>query len=227
MVVAPELRDNALANRVFPTRAVGYLAAYHGVTQFLDIGTGIPTRPSVYETADAGSPWQDAVKVAYVDNDPVVAAHATAMLAVEDMAGTVLADLRALELVIRWGQGIPRLHRAGGAAPVRRPAFRPGGQPGVSERPGLSGPRAAGPRAATRTGGVSGSAYWQVSGKTYLRWTCGGPRRESSPPPGRQADALYTRSYWTLSRLRSVATRSRWSLCAARTSSLCARDAPT
>jgi hypothetical protein len=51
LAVAPKVRAIARANRAFLRRAVTYLAKEKGVTQFLDIGTGIPTSPNVHETA--------------------------------------------------------------------------------------------------------------------------------------------------------------------------------
>jgi len=64
-------------NRRFMTRAVRYLATETGIRQFLDIGTGIPTPPNVHETAQTIDP---AARVVYVDNDPIVLAHARALM---------------------------------------------------------------------------------------------------------------------------------------------------
>jgi hypothetical protein len=58
-------------------RAVRYLAAEAGIRQFLDIGTGIPTSPNVHEVAQSAAP---ASRIAYADNDPVVLAHARALM---------------------------------------------------------------------------------------------------------------------------------------------------
>jgi SAM-dependent methyltransferase len=74
-------------NRAFLARAVRYLAGQAGITQFLDIGTGLPTRGHVHEIAQAANPG---ARVAYVDNDPVVIAHAHALL-----AGTATAVIEA------------------------------------------------------------------------------------------------------------------------------------
>ncbi|MGX6601714.1 SAM-dependent methyltransferase [Micromonosporaceae bacterium Da 78-11] len=65
------------ANRTFMLRATRYLAAQAGIRQFLDIGTGIPTRPNLHEVAQHIAP--DA-RVVYVDNDPLVLVHARALL---------------------------------------------------------------------------------------------------------------------------------------------------
>jgi hypothetical protein len=89
----PNMRAMAAANRAFLGRAVRYLVEQAGVRQFLDIGTGIPTSPNVHEVAQAVAP--DA-RVVYVDNDPIVLAHARALLTSQDAGETafVLADLR-------------------------------------------------------------------------------------------------------------------------------------
>jgi O-methyltransferase involved in polyketide biosynthesis len=76
-------------NRAFVGRAVTW-AAGQGIGQFLDLGAGLPTRPAVHETARAVNP--DA-RVCYVDNDPVVARHAQALLAGPDGIAAVQADL--------------------------------------------------------------------------------------------------------------------------------------
>jgi S-adenosyl methyltransferase len=65
-------------NRAFLRRAVRYLAADAGISQFLDIGTGLPTQDNVHEIAQAVNP--DA-RIVYADNDPVVVSHARAVLA--------------------------------------------------------------------------------------------------------------------------------------------------
>src|SRR6202012_1424880 len=58
-------------------RAVPHLAAEAGIRQFLDIGTGMPTAGNTHEVAQAAAP---ACRIVYVDNDPVVLAHARALL---------------------------------------------------------------------------------------------------------------------------------------------------
>ncbi|MGW0661021.1 SAM-dependent methyltransferase [Streptodolium elevatio] len=73
---APEARLVVQAGRQFLRRAVRF-AAERGMTQFLDIGTGLPTEGSVHEVAQAIRPE---TRVAYVDNDPVVLAHARALM---------------------------------------------------------------------------------------------------------------------------------------------------
>lgn len=66
----------ARANRRFMHRSTRYLAA-RGHTQFLDVGTGIPTSPNLHEIAQQINP---AARVVYTDNDPIVLAHAAALL---------------------------------------------------------------------------------------------------------------------------------------------------
>jgi hypothetical protein len=72
----PSMREMAKENRCFVTRSTHFLTA-QGVSQFLDIGTGIPTSPNLHETAQEVDPN---ARVVYVDNDPVVLAHARALM---------------------------------------------------------------------------------------------------------------------------------------------------
>jgi hypothetical protein len=85
------VRGTVLQNRQFLGRAVRYLAAEQGIRQFLDIGAGLPTMNSVHEVAQAVAPDS---RVVYVDNDPVVLAHARNML--HGLPGTAITnhDLR-------------------------------------------------------------------------------------------------------------------------------------
>ncbi len=95
-VAAPEVRIGLRANRAFLRRAVRYVVG-SGVRQILDIGTGLPTSPNVYETAREAAPD---VRVAYVDNDPIVAAHAGTLLGGSGATGVVLADLREPQAIV-------------------------------------------------------------------------------------------------------------------------------
>ena len=81
----PEMAEAARADRRFLVSAVTYLARERGVRQFLDIGTGLPTHHNTHEVAQAEDPG---VGVVYVDNDPMVLAHARALLT-GGRAGTV------------------------------------------------------------------------------------------------------------------------------------------
>jgi hypothetical protein len=73
----PDIVQSVRANRAFLARTVRYLAAEAGIRQFLDIGTGIPTANNTHEVAQSAAPG---CRVVYVDNDPIVLAHARALL---------------------------------------------------------------------------------------------------------------------------------------------------
>ncbi|MGW7451690.1 SAM-dependent methyltransferase [Streptomyces sp. NPDC054787] len=90
MEFMPGLPKIMQANRAFMRRAVRHAVA-EGVTQFLDIGSGIPTFGNVHEVAQAASPE---ARVVYVDHDPVAVAHSQAVLAGDDRTGVIAADLR-------------------------------------------------------------------------------------------------------------------------------------
>ncbi|MGW0562239.1 SAM-dependent methyltransferase [Streptomyces sp. NPDC003016] len=90
MEFMPGLPKVMQANRAFMRRAVRF-AIGEGITQFLDIGSGIPTFGNVHEVAQAADPE---ARVAYVDHDPVAVAHSRAVLAGNDRAGIAAADLR-------------------------------------------------------------------------------------------------------------------------------------
>lgn len=90
LAVAPDQRRLARANRAFVIRAVRVLAGA-GLRQFIDLGTGFPTSPSVHEAARAAGP---SARVVYVDRDPLVHAHITARLAGDDRVASVQADIR-------------------------------------------------------------------------------------------------------------------------------------
>jgi S-adenosyl methyltransferase len=91
--VWPDLAFTARANRAFLGRAVRFLAGEAGVRQFLDIGTGIPTAGNTHQVAQAIAPMS---RVVYVDYDPVVLAHARALLTSNWAGATeyIDADLR-------------------------------------------------------------------------------------------------------------------------------------
>jgi O-methyltransferase involved in polyketide biosynthesis len=86
----PEVGQAARANRTFVTRAVRYTAT-HGISQYIDIGAGLPTSPAVHEIAQQANP---AARVAYVDNDPQVLACARALLARGPAVTVVPGDMR-------------------------------------------------------------------------------------------------------------------------------------
>ncbi|MEU8892763.1 SAM-dependent methyltransferase [Streptomyces sp. NPDC048442] len=90
MEFMPGLPKIMQANRAVMRRAVRH-ALSQGVTQFLDIGSGIPTFGNVHEVAQAAEPG---ARVVYVDHDPVAVAHSQAVLAGNDLAAVIAADLR-------------------------------------------------------------------------------------------------------------------------------------
>ena len=77
IAVRPTIIRDIRANRAFLGRAVRFLASEAGIRQFLDIGTGLPTSPNVHEVAQSAAPES---RIVYVDNDPIVLAHARALL---------------------------------------------------------------------------------------------------------------------------------------------------
>jgi hypothetical protein len=89
----PKVIAGVRANRAFLGRAVHFLAAEAGIRQFLDIGTGIPTASNTHEVAQRAAPDSHVV---YVDNDPIVLAHARALLTSDPAGATdyIDADLR-------------------------------------------------------------------------------------------------------------------------------------
>ncbi|MEU9410108.1 SAM-dependent methyltransferase [Streptomyces sp. NPDC048281] len=80
LTVAPFLRDAVAINDTFAIQAVALLVGQLGITQFIDLGCGLPTSPTLYETAAAVLPSGSEIAVAYVDHDPIVMAHAATLL---------------------------------------------------------------------------------------------------------------------------------------------------
>lgn len=91
--------EGALANRAFLTRVVRYLAAEAGVRPFLDIGTGLPAPDSTQELAQSVA---RNCRIVYADNDPLVLAHARALLTgtQEGACGYVDADVRDTDAIL-------------------------------------------------------------------------------------------------------------------------------
>jgi SAM-dependent methyltransferase len=81
----------ALDNRACLVRAVTFIASELGITQFIDLGSGLPTADNVHQVAQRADPR---ARVAYVDNDPIVLAHGRAMLAEDEFTVVVRADIR-------------------------------------------------------------------------------------------------------------------------------------
>lgn len=94
--IMPDLPVATAANRRFLGRAVAYLAE-RGITQFLDLGAGIPTVGNTHEVARQHDP---ASRVVYVDIDAVAVAHATAILDGNDNATAVRGDLRTPDALL-------------------------------------------------------------------------------------------------------------------------------
>jgi hypothetical protein len=85
----PDIVNLARADRAFLGRAVRYLTGEAGVRQFLDIGTGLPTADNTHEVAQSIDP---SCRIVYVDNDPLVLAHARALLTSTPEGATAYID---------------------------------------------------------------------------------------------------------------------------------------
>jgi hypothetical protein len=99
IAVRPSILFDIRANRAFLGRAVRHLAAEAGVRQFLDLGTGIPATGNTHEVAQAAAPMS---RIVYVDNDPIVLAHARALLNSGPSGATsyIDADLRDTDKIL-------------------------------------------------------------------------------------------------------------------------------
>ena len=95
----PTIRTQVRAQRAFLGRAVRYLTRDAGVRQFLDIGTGIPSAGNVHDVAQELAPES---RVLYVDNDPIVLAHARALMSgtPQGSVAFIQADLREPETIL-------------------------------------------------------------------------------------------------------------------------------
>ena len=103
LAVVPDQRELARANRAFVLRAVRFLAE-QGVRQVIDLGTGLPTSPSVHEVMHAIHP---SARVVYVDRDPMVKAHNDALLATVAGVSSLDGDIRRPEEILH----VLRRHR--------------------------------------------------------------------------------------------------------------------
>ena len=99
IALLPDLVASVRNNRAFLGRTVRFLAAQQGVRQFLDLGTGIPAASNTHEVAQDIAPGS---RVVYVDNDPMVLAHARALLTSsrEGRCAFIDADVRDPEKVL-------------------------------------------------------------------------------------------------------------------------------
>jgi hypothetical protein len=96
----PHIVEIARAQRQFLVRTVTYLTRAAGIRQFLDIGTGLPTANNTHEVAQSAAPES---RIVYVDHDPLVLAHARALLASSPEGATAYidADLREPDKILR------------------------------------------------------------------------------------------------------------------------------
>jgi trans-aconitate methyltransferase len=95
----PDMVASVRNTRAFLSRAVRHLAGEAGIRQFLDIGTGIPTANNTHEVAQAVAPES---RIVYVDNDPIVLAHARALLTSSSTGATAYidADIRDADTIL-------------------------------------------------------------------------------------------------------------------------------
>jgi hypothetical protein len=102
----PAIKTTAIENRNFLRRVVTFLVNEAGVRQFLDVGTGIPTADNTHDVAQSLAPES---RVVYVDNDPIVLAHARRLLSSSPEGATayIQADLRQPDGII----GNPELRK--------------------------------------------------------------------------------------------------------------------
>ncbi|MDQ7908130.1 SAM-dependent methyltransferase [Phytohabitans sp. ZYX-F-186] len=98
--VLPDVVEAARVDRAFLIRAVRHLVDEAGIRQFLDIGTGLPTANNTHEVAQAAAPES---RIVYVDNDPIVLAHARALLVGSPLGATdyIDADAHDPETILR------------------------------------------------------------------------------------------------------------------------------
>ena len=101
--VFPEMRRGVRENRALLGRMVRYLAGEAGIRQFLDIGTGLPTKQNLHEVAQGVAPDS---RIVYVDNDPLVLTHARALLQSSPQGITkyVDADLRDPDKILKGAE---------------------------------------------------------------------------------------------------------------------------
>jgi len=99
MKANPSMVTGMRENRALMRRMTAFLAGEAGIRQFLDLGTGLPTSPNMHEIAQSLRPDS---RIVYVDNDPIVLAHARALLTSNDEGTTayIHADLRQPEKIL-------------------------------------------------------------------------------------------------------------------------------
>ncbi len=146
----PDVRAAVRAQRAFLARAVHFLVAQAGIRQFLDIGTGLPSANNTHQVAQAAAPRS---RVVYVDNDPIVLAHARALLTSSPEGATAYidADLRDTGTILKRAadlldfgqpvavmllgilQGIPDREDPGAIVARLMDAVRPGSYLAISQ----------------------------------------------------------------------------------------------
>jgi hypothetical protein len=94
---SPDLEDAAWVNRSFHQRSARWMAAERGIRQFIDIGSGLPTRDNTHGVVQRVAP---SAHVVYVDNDPMVRAYAGELLADDGTTAVITADLREPDAVL-------------------------------------------------------------------------------------------------------------------------------
>ncbi len=101
----PDIRAAVRAQRAFLARAVYFLVTEAGIRQFLDIGTGLPSADNTHQVAQKAAPQS---RVVYVDNDPIVLAHARALLTSSPEGATAYidADLRDTGTILERAAGV-------------------------------------------------------------------------------------------------------------------------
>jgi hypothetical protein len=99
MATFPDVLASVRAQRAFLGRAVHYLVTEAGIRQFLDVGTGLPASDNTHEVAQRAAPES---RIVYVDNDPIVLAHARALLVGSPEGATAYldADLRDTDEIV-------------------------------------------------------------------------------------------------------------------------------
>jgi O-methyltransferase involved in polyketide biosynthesis len=100
LAAAPEIRDAAWSNRGFHQRAAKWIGQ-HGVRQFVDIGSGLPTVGNTHEVVQKVVPG---AHVVYVDNDPMVELHSRALLDSGGAISVICADLREPDTILEHPQ---------------------------------------------------------------------------------------------------------------------------
>lgn len=105
LAIHPEITVIARVTRAFLKRSVEYLAGEVGIRQFLDVGTGLPTADNTHEVAQRVAPDS---RIVYVDNDPLVLAHARALLTSTPQGATryLHADMHDSESLIKGAEEI-------------------------------------------------------------------------------------------------------------------------